>query len=82
MTKKKKDKGTSDDLHRKLMNEQDVPQKNRGEFVCSRRVSSSFFTSSTRRVALVTNMVISLYTHTLISQCTACINISLVYDMC
>jgi hypothetical protein len=36
-----------------------TPPKTRGELRCSRRVSSSCFTSGTRRVNLVTNPVIS-----------------------
>ena len=35
------------------------PTKNGGELVCSRRVSNSCSTSSTHRVPLVTNLVIS-----------------------
>ena len=46
-------------LRRKQKIEQHEPTKNRSEFRCSGRVSSSCFTSGPRRLTVVTNPVIS-----------------------
>jgi hypothetical protein len=61
MAKRKKDKRANNDQQNTTQKESSNtnPTKTRGELMCSGRVRSSFSTSGTRRVTLVTNPVIS-----------------------